>query len=225
MNKQQTLQHIIGKIQHKFGSRAIQQAKSLRTLPATLSTGFTALDDLCQLSRGTVTTFTGKPTSGLTTLTFFLMAAAQKSGKHLVYVDTGHTFNGAYATTCGVNIEQMLLVEAHHPSLVLDVLREVANSHVIDLLVINLMALRKNTLDIRPIQTIIHQSQCAIVLLARPKFQVASALRLAVMRLSWLRDGRDVVGCLSSVRVTRNRFGKTGTEIMLLIPFGKEAVR
>lgn len=220
----QQLEQVIGKIQQKFGSRAIQQAGHIQLAPPMLDTGFDALNDMCRIPCGHVSTITGRPTSGMTTLMLHLMASAQRSGRNIVYLDSGDTFHSSYALGCGVSLDKLLLIEAHAAPLLLDIMREIVSSGVVDLLVVNTFALRHTKLDLRPIMTSIHSSACAVMMLTRPHFEVSASLRLSVQRQSWLRDGRDVVGCMSNITVTRNRFGAEGQSTMLLLPFPQEAV-
>ena len=79
-------------------------------------------------------------------------------------------------------------------------------------------------ISLRPLLNVLHQSDCAVVLLLPPSVRSDSAsLRLRIQRQKWLQQNGDVVGCLSSVRVEKQRSGNTGTETLLLLPFEREA--
>ena len=68
----------------------------------------------------------------------------------------GSSFDGTYAANCGVNIDNMVLVEAHEQSLVLELLREIVSSGVVGLLIVNLLSLKQRQLDLRRIMNEVH---------------------------------------------------------------------
>jgi hypothetical protein len=172
---------------------------------------------------GQVTEIVGRPTSGMSTLAYYLMVSAQQTNRHVVFVDMGTTFSGQYATTCGVNVDDMVLVETQEQSLVLELLREIVSSRVVGLLIVNLLLIKQRQLDLRRVLNAIHSADCAVVLLL-PAFAQSSVatLRLRIQRQHWLRSEGDIVGCLAQVTIEKQRAGKIGQSTLLLIPFNQE---
>jgi RecA/RadA recombinase len=78
----------------------------------TVATCFAALDEIIwAVPCGQVSEIVGRPTSGMSTLAHYLMASAQQTNRHVVFVDMGTTFSGQYAPTCGVNVDDIVLVD------------------------------------------------------------------------------------------------------------------
>lgn len=202
---QNNIDEVIKRIQNKWGYSAIQTAKKLKLKPPTLPTGFLALDDLMVgLPQSHVTEIAGQPTSGMSSLSYSFMAAAQKSGEHVVYVDMDTTFDGAMGRNFGIDIDELVLVEETDEAVLLDVLRAIVRSGVVGLVVINLLPIKTYFLDLQRLMSDIHHSQSALVCLMQPYTKTNSAsLRLHVERQKWLRNQGDVVGCLSRVTVAR----------------------
>lgn len=212
---------VINKIQQKWGHRAIQTADKMSDHRDVLSTGFPQLDSLViGVPQRNITQFVGKPTSGMTTLIYQLMAEVQAQHQHIVYVDAGTTFDGGYAIACGMDVDDVVLVEAQDESLILDLLIEVVKSQLVSLLVLNLLSLKNIKLDWRKVLPEIWASPCAVVMLTRPHIHHDwVSLRLHIIHQQWVSDENDIVGCLSKVVVERHRYGNVGESVVLNIPF------
>jgi len=212
---------VINKIRQKWGHHAIYTANRMSDHRDVLNTGFPTLDNLIVgIPQRGITQFVGKPTSGMTTLIYQLMAESQSQNQHIVYVDTGTTFNGGYAIRCGVSVDDVVLVEAEEESLILDLLIEIVKSQLVNLLVLNLLSLKNIKLDWRKVLPEIWASPCAIVMLTRPHIHHDwASLRLQIIHQQWVSDENDIVGCLSKVVVERHRYGNVGKSVVLNIPF------
>src|SRR5262245_17389867 len=102
-------------IQRRFGThtlRRLQTAPTAQEIPH-IPTSYLLLDRALGIGGipcGRITELIGRPTCGMDTLAFRIMASAQHQGNTAVYVDMDATFNPLYAGACGVNVEAMLLV-------------------------------------------------------------------------------------------------------------------
>ena len=223
---QHNIDTVLNRIQQKWGQTAIQSAHRIRSIERkTLTTGFASLDEMIEgIPSGHISEIIGKPTSGMSTLAYYLMASAQNANQHVVFVDMGTTFSGQYATTCGVNVDDMVLVEAQEQPLVLELLREIVCSGVVGLVIVNLLSIKQRQIDLRRVMNAIHGADCAVVLLL-PAFAQSNVatLRLRIQRRNWLRSEGDIIGCLSQVTIEKQRAGKIGQSTLLLIPFNQEA--
>jgi hypothetical protein len=218
------IDEIIGKIQEKWGHQALQSARHLSSELRTYPSGFHALDALIGgIPRGHLSEIVGRPSSGMTTLAYHSLALAQKQGANIVVIDSVGNLDIHAATEFGLSMEKIVLVEAHEPDLLLNLLPELLNSGVVNYLLLNFMGLRQSNLNLRSLRTVLSQSDCALtMLLPKTVHTDIAALRLHVQREKWLRLGKDIVGCMSSVHVEKQRFGKVGAECLLLLPFEKE---
>lgn len=219
------IEAVISRIQAKWGQQAVRSARYLSLPPRVYPTGFHALDALIGggFARAQVTELRGRPTSGMTTLAYHSLARSQQQGANIVVVDSLSSLNMTAAAACGVNVENLVLVEIEDLPLLLNLLRELLHSGVVSYLLVNLPGLRRTSLPIRPLMRALHHSDCALVLLLPPWVQSdAGSLRLQIERRNWLRHRGDIVGCLSAVRVEKQPSGKAGVETLLLLPFEQE---
>jgi hypothetical protein len=213
---------LMARIQEKWGYQAVQTARHLslaenRSYPS----GFQALDALIGgIPRSHLTEITGRPSSGMTTLVYHSLALAQQQGANIVVIDNISNLDIQAATEFGLNLEKLVLVEVEELNLLLNLLPELLNSGVVHYLLVNLMSLRQNLLSLRALSPFLQKSDCAVTLLIpRSTKSDIAALRLHIQRRKWLKQGKDIIGCLSSVQVEKQRFGKAGRECLLLLPF------
>jgi hypothetical protein len=221
------IDEIIGKLQEKWGYQAVQSARHLSLAETkTYSSGFLALDALIGgIPRSSVTELVGRPSSGMTTLVYHSLALAQKQSANIVVIDSLSNLDMNAATAFGLNLEKLVLVEVEELRLLLNLLPELLKSGVVHYLLLNLVGLRQSTLALRPLMTVLSQSDCALCLLLPKSARTdIAALRLSIQRKRWLKQGKDIIGCLSSVRVEKQRSGKAGRECLLLLPFEDEII-
>lgn len=221
----QHIDNIINRINQKWGHQTIRKAKQIEPKVASIKTGFKGLDAiLIGIPKGYVTELAGRPTSGLTTLAHHIAAQAQRADDNVVYIQMANPLDGQYAAKCGVGFDKMLSVDVESLILALDVTRGIVQSSVVGLIILNLLSLKQRHLDLQVVLRDIRGSDCAVVLLL-PSFAQsnASSLRLIVQRQKWLRDSNRIVGCLSSVTIQKNRFGRNGNQALLLMPLIQEA--
>jgi RecA/RadA recombinase len=92
------LDDVLNRIQQKWGQSAIQPAHRIQRIERkTIATGFIALDKMMVgIPCGHITEISGRPTSGMSTLAYHLIASAQSANQHVVCVDMGSSFHGDY---------------------------------------------------------------------------------------------------------------------------------
>jgi hypothetical protein len=213
---------LMARIQEKWGYQAVQTARHMSLAEnANYPSGFLALDALIGgIPCSSVTELVGRPSSGMTTLAYHSLAIAQKQGANIVVIDSLSNLDMNAATAFGLSLEKLVLVEVEELRLLLNLLPELLYSGVVHYLLLNLVGLRQSTLPLRPLMTVLSQSDCAVcMLLPRTTQTDIAALRLSIQRKRWLKQGKDIIGCLSSVRVEKQRSGKAGRECLLLLPF------
>ncbi|MEL7436659.1 MAG: hypothetical protein AAFN11_22155 [Chloroflexota bacterium] len=219
-----SIARVMQRIQQKWGQGAITTARHLQTNIHTIPTGFAALDALITgIPCGHITAIVGHPTSGLTTLTYHIIASAQKQGRHVVHIHQGTTFDAHYAMQCGVRMQGLLAVDVDNPVTGLDVTRAIVASRAVGLVVLNILGATDTLLDVRPFVRDLRSADCAVLCLVTPTTRTnATSLRLAVKRQKWTRQYGVVMGCLSSVSVQKNKLGASGHHALLLLPFPLE---
>jgi RecA/RadA recombinase len=97
----------------------------------TFSTGFPDIDQLLGgqgIRSGQVTAICGRPTSGVTSLTYSIMAQAQQQNRNLITFDLGDTFDPFSAMQWGVLPEQIFAVHCHEVLPSVEVVRTIVKN-------------------------------------------------------------------------------------------------
>lgn len=217
------IETVLGDIQLKWGQKALQSARNMNLPLKVYSSGFAALDArIGGIPQAQITEITGLPSSGLSTLAYKSLAAAQKASANIMVIERQARLDMLDAAASGVKVEDLIMVETAEPKALLNLLRELLNCASVDYILVNLMGFRE-TLNLQPLLPILRRSDCALVLLvSQPIAANLAALRLRLSCHKWLRRSQDIIGCLSSVRIEKERYGKAGQEILLLLPFAEE---
>jgi recombination protein RecA len=106
--------------------------------PAALPTGFPRLDAATGgLPRGAIVELFGGAGSGKTTLALQIAANVQAAGGSAVWVDAEHCFDARYAARLGVTTERLPVAQPATAEEALEILRRLAESGAVDLLVVD----------------------------------------------------------------------------------------
>lgn len=112
-NKQKALAAALGQIEKQFGKGSIMRLGDNRAMDVeTISLGSLSLDIALGaggLPMGRIVEIFGPESSGKTTLTLELIAAAQREGKTCAFIDAEHALDPVYAKKLGVNIDELLV--------------------------------------------------------------------------------------------------------------------
>jgi recombination protein RecA len=143
-NKQKALAAALGQIEKQFGKGSIMRLGDNRTMDVeTISTGSLALDIALGsggLPMGRIVEIYGPESSGKTTLTLELIAAAQREGKTCAFVDAEHALDPIYAGKLGVNIDELLVSQPDTGEQALEICDALARSGAVDVLVVDSVA-------------------------------------------------------------------------------------
>lgn len=121
-----------------------------------ISTGYQDIDDILTgetdkrgntkagtgigLPRGRIVEIFGPEGSGKTTLTLHIIAQAQRSGGTCAFVDVEHALAVPYAAKLGVRMDELLLTQPNDGEQALDIVRDLARTKKIDLIVVDSVA-------------------------------------------------------------------------------------
>ncbi|ELP6119348.1 TPA: recombinase RecA [Vibrio vulnificus] len=143
-NKQKALAAALGQIEKQFGKGAIMRLGDNRTMDVeTISTGSLALDIALGaggLPLGRITEVYGPESSGKTTLTLELIAAAQRQGKVCAFVDAEHALDPIYAKKLGVDLDALLVTQPDNGEQALEICDHLARSGAVDVIVVDSVA-------------------------------------------------------------------------------------
>ncbi len=134
----------ISQIEKQFGKGAIMRlgADGIVEVPA-ISTGSIGLDVALGIGgfpRGRVVEIYGPESSGKTTLALSAVAQAQKAGGTAAFIDAEHALDVSYASTLGVNIDDLLISQPDTGEQALEVTETLVRSGALDIIVVDSVA-------------------------------------------------------------------------------------
>ncbi|EGQ8487645.1 MULTISPECIES: recombinase RecA [Vibrio] len=143
-NKQKALAAALGQIEKQFGKGSIMRLGENKAMDVeVISTGSLALDIALGaggLPVGRIAEIFGPESSGKTTLTLELIAAAQRQGKTCAFIDAEHALDPIYARKLGVDIDQLLVSQPDTGEQALEIADALARSGAVDVMVIDSVA-------------------------------------------------------------------------------------
>ena len=227
------LEEVSRLLEKRWGGGALQRLGSVPTSDRdVIPTGFPALDlalGVGGLTRGRIVELCGHRSSGKVTLAAHTIAQAQRQGGLAAYIDIAHLLDPCYLATHGVDLEYLLIVQPVSGAEALAIADVLARSRGLDLVVFDSVAdlfpagergaparARLLSASLRKLAGSIADSPMVLIFINRsaPGAQVGAggralrfyaSVRLLVERQAWLREGEDVVGCRSLVRVLKNK--------------------
>ncbi len=143
-NKQKALEAAISQIDRQFGKGSVMRmGDSGITQIDSISTGSLGLDvalGIGGLPKGRVVEIYGPESSGKTTLTLQVIAAAQKAGGTAAFVDAEHALDPVYAEKLGVDVENLLVSQPDTGEQALEITDMLVRSGAVDVLVVDSVA-------------------------------------------------------------------------------------
>jgi len=143
--REKALELAIGQIEKRFGKGSIMKLgeSAARSVVEVIPSGSLALDlalGVGGIPKGRITEVFGPEGSGKTTLGQHVIAEAQKRGGMAAYIDVEHALDPAYASRCGVNVEDMLISQPDTGEQALEITEALVRSGAIDVIVIDSVA-------------------------------------------------------------------------------------
>ena len=92
------------------------------------------------IPKGRVTEIYGAESSGKSTLTYHIMASAQRDNGTAAYIDAEHALDPSYAGRCGVDIENLLISQPDTAEQALEICEYLVKSNAVDVVVIDSVA-------------------------------------------------------------------------------------
>lgn len=143
-NKQKALAAALGQIEKQFGKGSIMRLGEDRSMDVeTISTGSLSLDIALGaggLPMGRIVEIYGPESSGKTTLTLQVIAAAQRAGKTCAFIDAEHALDPIYAKKLGVDIDNLLCSQPDTGEQALEICDVLTRSGAIDVIIVDSVA-------------------------------------------------------------------------------------
>ena len=198
------------------------------------------------LPRGHLTEIVGIPTSGISTMSLQVIARAQTmaaqrgSTDRAAYLDLAGTFDPDYAARCGVRLQQLLLIRPYSTQQGLVMLPDLLSGPGFNVIVVDApLAMltppaiaRELDHQLMRLKATLRRTGCALLFLTslRPGDPVEAhaypaglplpshaAIRLMIRRERWIYHRRDIVGYKARVRISKNKLGPAGSELLVSI--------
>ncbi len=145
-DKLAALEIALGRIEKDHGRGAVMrlgQEAAQRLSTEVIPTGSLALDIALGaggIPRGRVTEIYGSESAGKSTLAIHIMAETQKLGGIAAYVDAEHALDPAYASNCGLSLEDLLISQPDSGEQALDITEQLVRSGAVDTIVVDSVA-------------------------------------------------------------------------------------
>jgi recombination protein RecA len=241
------LQNVLGQIEKQFGKGSIMALGSNRTMDVeTISTGSLSLDIALGaggLPLGRIVEVYGPESSGKTTLTLEVIAAAQREGKTCAFIDAEHALDPIYARALGVNIDELLVSQPDTGEQALEICDSLARSGAVDVIVVDSVAAltpkaeiegemgashmglqaRMMSQAMRKISGNLKTSNCICIFINQIRMKIGvmfgspetttggnalkfyASVRLDIRRTGALKDGDEIIGNKTRVKVVKNK--------------------
>jgi len=234
--KAKALQAALAQIEKQFGKGSIMRLGEGEVVAdiQVCSTGSLGLDialGVGGLPRGRVVEIYGPESSGKTTLTLQVIAEMQKLSGVCAFIDAEHALDAQYAQKLGVNLQDLLIVDA------------LVRSGSVDLIVVDSVAAltpkaelegemgdslpglqaRLMSQALRKLTATIKKTNCMVIFINQIRMKIGvmfgspetttggnalkfyASVRLDIRRVGSIKKGEDVIGSETRVKVVKNK--------------------
>jgi len=143
-NKKKALAAALTQIEKQFGKDSIMRLGEDRSMDVeTISTGSLSLDIALGaggLPMWRIVEIYGPESSGKTTLTLQVIAAAQRAGKTCAFIDAEHALDPIYAQKLGVKIDDLLCSQPDTGEQALEICDVLTRSGAVDVIIVDSVA-------------------------------------------------------------------------------------
>jgi len=139
------LELAIGQIEKRFGRGAIMRLgeASAHMAVEVIPTGSLGLDlalGIGGIPHGRITEIFGPEMTGKSTLAQHVVAEAQRQGGQAAYIDVEHALDPTFASSLGINIEDLLISQPDTGEQALEICEALVRSNAVDVIVVDSVA-------------------------------------------------------------------------------------
>jgi recombination protein RecA len=219
--RKKAIEMAVSTIEKQFGKGAIltMNEDAINRDVAVFSSGSVSIDLALGIGgypRGRVVEIYGPESSGKTTLTLHAVAEVQKLGGVAAFIDAEHALDVNYARRLGVKVEELLVSQPDTGEQALEIADVLLRSGAVDLVVIDSVAALVPRAEIEGEMGDTHVGlQARLMSQALRKLtettsggnalKFYASVRLDVRRIAAIKDGEEVVGNRTRVKVVKNK--------------------
>lgn len=263
-NKKKALEAALAGIDKKFGKGSVMKLGDAGDYEIqTTSTGSLQLDFAISknlgLPFGRIVEIYGPESSGKTTLTLSVIAAAQKEGKVCAFIDAEHALDPIYASKLGVNINELLVSQPDYGEQALEIAESLTRSGAVDIIIVDSvaaltpkaeiegevgdshmgLAARMMSQSLRKITGAVKENNVLLIFINQIRMKIGvmfgnpetttggnalkfyASVRLDIRRKGVVKDGEEVIGSETKVKVVKNKIGAPFKEVEFEIIYGQ----